>query len=81
MSISGDAGYPASACFDPSAPFNLPDAELCNVCDTELEKGMFCPNEDNHHLEHPIYKAKFWMPELSEYLTWQESTDFYAGNL
>jgi len=76
--VSGDSGYPAGAQFDPNAPFNQEDSEHCDDCGTEIDyETMECPEEDYHH---PIYRAKFWVYELKEYLSWKDSQAFYAGD-
>ena len=78
MSVLGDSGYPAGAKHDPSAPFNQLYAEFCDDCGAELDYDtMECSEEEYCH---PIYRAKFWVFELKEYLSWKESQAFYAGD-
>ena len=72
-----DAGYPAGAQFDPKAPFNQEDAIYCDDCGEEIDyELMECVEAPSCH---PIYQARFWVLELKDFLSWEESQKFYSA--
>ena len=67
------SNYPAGASNDPNAPFNQLDQVVCSECDTQLDEDFCCPNEEYHH---NLYKAKFWVYEIQDFVSWNEFRKF-----
>ena len=72
-----DSGYPAGAQFDPRAPYNQPDAIFCDDCGEEIDYDLMECVEAPYC--HSVYQGRFWVHELKQFMSWEESQKFYSA--